>query len=369
MTRVNRSLMPRIVDSRSAEMGWRKRGRFIVRAREVLQVDGLRGKLNTTPFPEHPRLLGRSRTYTAADLSARLRRWHAPRIDRWEQLRVTAGTLGIEYLCAGGVMCARLVAGQQRWIAPGTRWRVAHMGVADRFEIGVHADSKGQAEAPQPLRSDLLLHATRVAVATADALAALVQSLAAGERCIVEARFSLAAVPALRLQDRPLSWHPLEATERGFTALIALALAPFGLATYLALDHAVIEAALGGALAGNAESAGWLRATLERHLDIEEEVVFPTYVDAGGDARLVRGLLNEHHYLRQYLGELDQPPSRRKFLRLLDGHDEKEESVVYPDILQRLGERADMLLTEAIARAPGREGCGQTPSRPAGACL
>lgn len=302
--------------------------------------------------PEHPRLLGRSRTYTAADLSARLRRWHAPRINRWEKLCVATGTLAIECLEAGGVATTRLAAGDQRWIAPGTRWRVAHMEPGDQFDIGVHADSKGQAEAPQPLRSDLLSHAPRVSAGDAAALQELADSLPPGERRLVDARFALAAVPEHLLQDRTLFWHPVAADGDTFTALLARAAEPVDLATYLGRDHAVIEAALGGALSGDAESARWLPATLERHLHIEEEVIFPAYVEAGGDARLVHGLLNEHRYLRQYLHELDQPLSRRKFLRLLDGHDEKEESAVYPDIVARVGKRADALLASAIVRSP-----------------
>lgn len=302
--------------------------------------------------PEHPRLLGRSRTYTAGDLAERLRRWHAPRIDRWERLHVTAGTLAIEYLDAGGTVAARLTAGEQHWLAPGTRWRVAHLGPGDCFEIGVHADTKGQAEAPQPLRTDLLSHATRVRVADVAALSALVRSLPPGERRVVDAAFGLASLPEELRVDHTLFRHPLAADRVTFTALIARSTRPFGLAAYLGRDHAVIEAALGGALAGDAESDRWLHATLERHLHVEEESVFPAYVAAGGDARLVRGLRNEHEYLRKYLAELDEPLRRRKFLRLLDGHDEKEESVVYPDAMARLGTRADALLAAAIARPP-----------------
>ena len=56
-----------------------------------------------------------------------------------------------------------------------------------------------------------------------------------------------------------------------------------------------------------------------------------------------------HVWLRQYLRELDQPVSRRRFLRLLDGHDEKEERVIYPDILAHVEAHADALLNAAIA--------------------
>ena len=120
----------------------------------------------------------------------------------------------------------------------------------------------------------------------------------------------------------------------------------------------MIEAALGGALAGNAEYGGWLRAVLERHLRIEEQMVFPALLAAGGDDHLVRGLLNEHRFLRQYLAELGDPMGRRKFLRLLDGHDEKEECSVYPDVQARIGAGTDALLARALAWPLPRPGDG-----------
>lgn len=302
--------------------------------------------------PEHPRLLGRSRAYTPDTLPARLRHWHAPRINRWERLCVTTGTLAIECLGAGGVARSVLGAGEQRWLAPGTRWRVARLDAGGHFEIEVHADSRGQAEAPQPVRSDLLSRARRMQVPDVAALLAQARALAPGERRLVDARFGLDALPPAWLRSHTVFWHPLRADAASFMVLVARSGAPIDLATYLGRDHAVIEAALGKALSGDAEGTRWLPATLERHLHIEEELVFPTYLESGGEERLVRGLINEHRYLREYLRELEQPISRRKFLRLLDGHDEKEECLVYPDIVAKLGARADALLDRALARPP-----------------
>lgn len=299
--------------------------------------------------PEQARPLGRSRPYTAADLSARLKHWHAPRINRWELLHVTQGVLAIESLDAGGITATTLATGATRWIAPGTRWRVAAMPADCRFEIGVHADAKGQAEAPQPIRSRLLEAARRESVADLAALRRLLADLPIGAHCIVELRFDAVAARAALTASRMLFWHPLAIGAAGSSVMVARAAAPFDLAAYLGRDHAVIEAALGGALEGDVEALGWLRKTLERHLHIEEQMIFPAYVAAGGEARLVRGLENEHKYLRQYLAELDQPLSRRKFLRLLDGHDEKEEGTVYPDILRHVGVRADAMLDRALA--------------------
>lgn len=299
--------------------------------------------------PEHPRPLGRSRVYTAQDLSPRLRQWHAPRVNRWERVCVLAGTVAIEYLGAGGVAGVTLAAGASRWMASGVRWRVAAMGVGSRFEIGVHADTKGQAEAPQPLRSTLLEAAPRMDIADRGGLCECLQALPVGARRIVRLRFADTVAPAELGVPGFFFWHPLEAHAAGSTVLVAHASKPFGLADYLGRDHAVIEAALGGALAGDGEADRWLHATLERHLQLEERVIFPAYLEAGGPPGWVRGLLNEHGYLREYLAAFDRPDGRRKFLRLLDAHDEKEEGTIYPDVLAHLGARADALLMQALA--------------------
>lgn len=299
--------------------------------------------------PEQPRLLGRSRAYTLANLPERLRQWHAPRINRWEKLWITAGSLAIEHLGATGTTGVELREGEQHWFAPGTRWRVAHMATDSCFELEIYADVKGQAEAPQPLRSTLLEDAATVTAADAPALAALLHSLPAGERRIVHARFDPGTWSATPGDTRTLFWHPLAASRGGFTVLVARSDEPFDLRAYLGRDHAVIEAALGGALAGDSQCDAWLGASLERHLRIEEELLFPAWLAAGGREAWVTGLKLEHVWLRQYLGELEQPISRRRFLRLLDGHDEKEERVIYPDILAHVGAGADALLHAAIA--------------------
>lgn len=302
--------------------------------------------------PEQPRQLGDARAYTSAEVSERLRRWHAPRVNRWERLRITAGTLTIEFLRAAGVTRTTLAAGEQCWFAPGTRWRVAELSADGQFELELHADSKGQAEDPQPLRSELLDGAERISVADAAALRDCLDTLTAGERRIVLGDFDAQALPEATLKAHTLFWHPLESRPGNFTALIARSERAFDLATYLGRDHAVIEATLGGALSGKAEHSRWLHATLERHLQIEENLIFPAFVAAGGREAWVRGLKREHGFLRQYLAELEQPTSRRKFLRLLDGHDEKEERVVYPDILAHLAGRSDELLMRAVTYPP-----------------
>lgn len=298
--------------------------------------------------PDNPRRLGRSRVYTAEDVSGRLSHWHAPRVNRWERLHVTDGTLGIEYYDAAGVTKAALAHGEKRWFAPGMRWRVARMAADSRFELEVHADSKGQAEAPQLLRSDLLKRAERMTVANPQAFNQCVTALSIGERRLITARFPERDIPHAAFAAHDLFRHPLAANREECTVFVARSKTRFDLPGYLGLDHAVIEAALGEALVGNVEHDRWLRAALARHLHLEETLIFPAYVEAGGREAWVRGLKKEHGYLRQYLGELDRHDSRRKFLRLLDGHDEKEERIVYPDILEHLGKRADELLDAAM---------------------
>jgi hypothetical protein len=62
------------------------------------------------------------------------------------------------------------------------------------FELEIFADVKGQAEAPQPLRSGLL-GAKVVTVADTCALDALLHSLPAAEPRIVHAHFDLTRGP------------------------------------------------------------------------------------------------------------------------------------------------------------------------------
>ncbi len=300
--------------------------------------------------PGPTRRLGRSRRYTGANLPARLRQWHAPRANRWEYLCVMAGALDTEWLDTARVTTRHLAAGEQCWIAPGMRWRVAGMGPDAGFELEVHADETVAAAAPQDMRAALLEHATRAAARDAGELEARLAALATGQSCLLRIAFDAGTRlrEIMHASGDTLFWHPLAADARQCTALVVRSAAPVGLAEYMGRDHAVIESALAGALRGHAEQGCWLRHALARHLAIEEDLLFPAWLGAGGRDGWVRGLLNEHRLLRRYLPQLDDATARRRFLLLLDGHDEKEERIIYPDIVAKLGANARELARTAM---------------------
>jgi tellurite resistance-related uncharacterized protein len=296
------------------------------------------------------RQLGRSRSYTQADLPGRLLQWHAPRANRWERLCVDAGALAVQWLGVDGVTSESLLAADNRWVAPGTRWRIEHIGALARFRLEIFADDATAAGAPLALRAALLDEAECADVGDEASLERLLASLLPGARRLVRASLDLA--PALRAaiveSHGTLCWHPLDAGPKRATALVSRSTQVIGLAEYLGRDHAVIEAALAGALRGDDKRATWLRNVLARHLIIEEELLFPAYLKAGGNAGWVRGLCNEHKHLKFHLEHLADAQSQRRFVLLLDGHDEKEEQIVYPDILAKLGDDAQGLGRQAM---------------------
>lgn len=303
--------------------------------------------------PRRTRKLGRSRRYTAANLPARFDSSHAPRANRWEKLCMIAGQVTVQWLRADGTASELLRRHQQRWIAPGQRWRVADMGPGGAFELEVHADETVAAAAPQLLRAAVLDDLATLDVATPDALATALANLATGERRLLCTRFDPGSTlpRAVAASDGTLAWHPLTTGPQASAAVIMRHAAPVTLVDYLGRDHALIEAALAGALRGVPGRGRWLHNVLARHLVIEEQHLFPAYLAAGGREGWVRGLLKEHHKLRQDLPRLDDPVCRRRFLLLLDGHDEKEEQIVYPDIAATLA-GAGRALTRTIMQQP-----------------
>jgi tellurite resistance-related uncharacterized protein len=313
------------------------------------QPDTINIRMSVVP-PGSTRLIGRPRRHTRADVPTRLAHWHAPRANRWERLRVLTGQLDTEWLEPAHITTLRLRAGQSHWIAPGSRWRMAWLDADAAFELEVHADEAMPAAAPQPVRAALLETLSCRDVTSALQLVPLLDTIAAGTLVLVQAGFDFTpALHAAPIQAAgSLFWHPLEARSNDCSVLIGHTAAPVKLANYMGRDHAVIEAALAGALRGRAQYARWLDNTLSRHLAIEEQILFPAWLAAGGDKRLVDGLRNEHSQLRQQLPRLDEAVFRRRFL-LLDGHDEKEEQIIYPDIAARVVD-ADTTLLHVILR-------------------
>lgn len=303
--------------------------------------------------PTSTRLLGRSRTYTATDLPARLQHWHAPRANRWERLEVLAGILDVQWLDVAGIDVVHLAAGQTRWIAPGSRWCVLAMDAAARFALEVHADQTVAAAAPQRLRADLLDGAPLRTLDAPGDLPSLFAAIADGQSILLRAGFDgfPSMLEAIAAGDGALFWHPLADGPTEWAALVGRTPQPASLGDYLGRDHALIEAALAGALRGDPERMRWLQHLLARHLQIEETILFPAWLAAGGREGWVRGLCNEHRQLREHLPRLDDPFSQRRFLLLLDGHDEKEEQVVYPDIMARVP--ADVQLAQQAMRFRG----------------
>lgn len=302
------------------------------------------------------RPLGRGRRHRAADLAGRFANWHAARANRWERLGVEQGTLVLEWLEDAGTSTREVRAGEMLWLAPGRRWRIARCSDDAIFSLQVHADDSVIADAPQAGRAALLDEAAPAQPEDSAALASGIAALAAGERRLLRTRFDPAPTvrAALAASDGTLSWHPLAGDEGDHAALLVRTAGAVDLLDYLGRDHALIEATLVGALRGDAVRERWLRGLLQRHLAIEEEDIFPAFLAAGGSPETVAALRREHDLLRGHLANIADPASHRGLLLVLEAHDEKEEQLVYPDFLARIGARADAVTAAIIAKGSAR---------------
>jgi hemerythrin-like domain-containing protein len=122
-------------------------------------------------------------------------------------------------------------------------------------------------------------------------------------------------------------------------------------------DHRRLEEAL-AASAAHVDSTRWEKAAeafaafrrgIERHMQVEEEVLFPA-VEQGAETPLSAILRKGHHDLRVFFDELDDALQARdadEYRRiaatmraLLERHDEKEEAELYPAAQARLGTEA-----------------------------
>jgi len=292
--------------------------------------------------PRGLRCLGRSRAYSPRDIPGRLLVWHAPRPGRWERLLVTRGVLGARWQTGAAVLDETFDSSKTTiWFAPGTRWKVVHTETNTRFELEVYAEATPEHTVDiSSERAALLASAGRVCLEGFAALEACAGTMKIGENCIIHGSFDWQDVRSelTRLCDDGFSWHPLAVDDGGFMAFMMRTGRPVDLVDYLARDHAVIESALHGLLYGKEpqEYAAWLRSLLVRHIRIEEELIFPCYLNAGGRAAWVRSLEIEHVLIRRSLDSLASKRPTEKLVRVLDSHDEKEERIVYPDVACRL---------------------------------
>lgn len=127
------------------------------------------------------------------------------------------------------------------------------------------------------------------------------------------------------------------------------------------LEHA-LEASAAHVGAGRwndaANAFGSFRRGIERHMQVEEQVLFPA-VESGTETPLTAILRKGHRDLRVFFDELGDALTARdteEYARiatsmkaLLARHDEKEEAELYPAAQERLGSEA---LT-AVARLEG----------------
>ena len=309
-----------------------------------------------TPPSAAMRPLGRGRQHRADDRAERFARWHAARANRWERLTVEHGALVLQWLEDAGTSAREICRGQSLWLAPGRRWRIARWSDDAIFSLQVHADDSVIADAPQAGRAALLDEAPRLQPEDPAVLAKSLATLAPGERCLLRTRFDPAPTvrAALAASGGTLTWHPLAADEGDHVALLVRTAEAVDLLDYLGRDHALIEAALVGALRGDAVRERWLHGLLARHLAIEEEDIFPAFLAAGGSLEIIAALRREHDLLRGHLENIADPASHRGLLLVLEAHDEKEEQLVYPDVLARIGARADAVTAAIIAKGSAR---------------
>lgn len=139
-------------------------------------------------------------------------------------------------------------------------------------------------------------------------------------------------------------------------------------------DHRRLEHALEDSVAhvrtghwqAAAETLGIFRRGIERHMEIEEEVLFPAVEDDGVETPLTAILRKGHRDLRVFFDELSDALESHdveeyeriaaSIRALLERHDQKEEEELYPAAHERLGASAAVAVA---ARLPAREECNE----------
>jgi len=144
------------------------------------------------------------------------------------------------------------------------------------------------------------------------------------------------------------------------------------ISSYLTWDHGLIDESLSG-LTTMIEDGEWERALghleevdqrLRRHIAIEEEIVFPAFERRFGARGPTAVMRAEHDQVTRLLDRMRETMKRRdgplfadahgRLLAVLQSHNAKEESMVYPAIDRSLsrGERDELLRRSPRNREP-----------------
>ena len=168
------------------------------------------------------------------------------------------------------------------------------------------------------------------------------RGLDSGRGLLLAGRFVWREAVREVLATDPVWWFPLE-PDAGLWRAWAERPRTFearSLAAYLAREHRLIEAAWDQAPRGRA-----FRSRLERHMRVEETLLFPEWLRRGDRPGWARGLAAEHDLLRRPV--LNSRIQMRAFRERLDSHGDKEERVFYPALVECLGTVEAALLREA----------------------
>ncbi|OYV75731.1 MAG: hypothetical protein B7Z66_11580 [Chromatiales bacterium 21-64-14] len=272
------------------------------------------------------------RVYDAREIRGKFSAWHAPRLNRWERLQVVAGAILCERLRPVGIARRELPSGESCWFGPGIRWRVRGIDADSRIAVAPHAGPAAEADLPSPARSHWLDDPERLAVAGEGDLARTLTRMREGTSRLIHGRGDPAAAvgDAFRRAGGRFTWHPLWSEGDRYIAWTARQPEAITLADYLGRDHALIEAALARHRQGDPHGLQWALFMLERHMRLEETFLFDIYRRQGGSARRIAELEREHGLVREDRAGLTRPQTLRRFWRILEAHDEKEESLIYP---------------------------------------
>lgn len=143
-----------------------------------------------------------------------------------------------------------------------------------------------------------------------------------------------------------------------------------GISEFLTADHrrgeelfeAALQRAAGGDWDGCREHFDAFRAALHRHLEIEEQILFPAFEETTGiTAGPTRVMRHEHQQMLEQLDRMsaalaarDAPgfsSSAKSFVGLMAAHSAKEENVLYPMCDEALPEGQSEKLQAMVKKA------------------